>query len=106
MEFSIVFYQYSWIKCKIRCLHENRDNNFLFKICDIETISKGEKRKKSEILREILYMGIMEKKSEIALKKVQENKATASKAAKIAGIPLTSFLDVIQRKNINFHYSL
>ena len=48
----------------------------------------------------------MEKKSEIALKKFQENKATASKAAKIAGIPLTSFLDVIQRKNINFHYSL
>ncbi len=46
----------------------------------------------------------MGKKLEIALKKFQNNKATASKAAKIAGMPLTSFMDVLYKKGIEFHY--
>ncbi len=73
-------------------------------LLEIEIISQEEKRKKSDILREIMYRGIMEKKLEIALKKFQNNEATASKAAKIAGIPLTSFMDVLYKKGINLHY--
>ncbi|MBS3075267.1 UPF0175 family protein [Candidatus Pacearchaeota archaeon] len=73
---------------------------------EIEIISNEEKRKKSDVLREIMYKGIMEKKLEIALKKFQNNEATASKAAEIAGVPLTIFLDILYKKNINFHYSL
>jgi curved DNA-binding protein CbpA len=68
--------------------------------------SEEEKRKKSDILREIMYKGIIEKKLEIALKKFQNNEATASKASEIAGIPLTSFLDILNQKSINFHYTL
>ncbi len=75
-------------------------------IREIEIISKEEKRKKSEIIREIMYKGIMEKKLEIALKKFQNKEATASKAAQIAGLPLTLFLDILQKKGFNFHYNL
>ncbi len=46
-----------------------------------------------------------EKKLEIAIKKFQNNEITASKASKIAGIPLTQFLDVLHKENIKFHYT-
>jgi len=73
---------------------------------EIELLSKEERRKKSEILRDVLYLGIMQKKLEIALKKFQNNELTVSKASELSGIPLTAFLDILQKKGINFHYSL
>ncbi len=73
---------------------------------EIEFLSEEERRKRSEILREVLYQGIMKMKLELALRKFQNNEATASKAAEIAGIPLTLFLDILQKKGINFHYTL
>ena len=75
-------------------------------LIEIEDISKLEGRKKSEILRDVIDKGIKDKKLELALKKFQNNEATASKASKIAGIPLTSFLDILQKRNINFHYTI
>ncbi|MBI2672147.1 UPF0175 family protein [Candidatus Woesearchaeota archaeon] len=73
---------------------------------EIENISSYEKTSKSNVLREVLEKGIKEKKLGIAIEKFQNNEATASKASKIAGIPLTLFLDVLQRKGVNFHYDL
>lgn len=73
---------------------------------EIEILSEEEKRKKSDILREILYRGIMEKRLELALRKYQNNEATASKAAKIAGITLTKFLEKLGAKGIEFHYTI
>ncbi len=61
---------------------------------------------KSAVIREIIYRGIKQKMLEIALDKFQKNEATASKAAEIAGIPLTLFLDILYQKNINFHYNI
>ena len=46
------------------------------------------------------------KKLELALKKFKRNQATASKAARIADIPLTQFLDILVQKRINFHYGV
>ena len=46
------------------------------------------------------------KKLEIALKKFKNNEATASKAARIAGIRLSQFLDILMQKKIDFHYGL
>ena len=46
------------------------------------------------------------KKLEIALKKFKDNEATASKAARIAGIPLSQFLDILVQKKIDFHYGI
>ena len=73
---------------------------------EIEFISEEEKRKKSDILREVLNKGIMEKRLEIALKKFQKNEATAWKAASIAGVPLTKFLDILGERKIEFHYGV
>ncbi|MBS3168525.1 UPF0175 family protein [Candidatus Woesearchaeota archaeon] len=46
------------------------------------------------------------KKIDIALKKFTRNEITVSTAAKIAGLPLTTFLDVLSNKKIRFHYGL
>jgi len=71
----------------------------------IDFISKFHHHKKSEILREIVDLGIKSKRLELALEKFQKNEATAWKAARIADMPLTSFLDVIRERKIVFHYS-
>ncbi len=63
------------------------------------------KRKRSDVLREILELGVKQMMLEIALKKFQKNEATAWKAARLAGIPLTQFLEVLSERKINFHYT-
>ena len=73
---------------------------------EIENISRIGKNTKSSVLREILDRGIKEKKLEIALEKFRNNEATAWKAAKIANIPLTKFLDILVQKGIDFHYGV
>lgn len=73
---------------------------------EIEFLSIEEKRKKSDILRDVLYKGIMEKRLELALKKFQDNEATAWRAASIAGIPLTKFMEILASRKIEFHYGI
>ncbi len=73
---------------------------------EIEFLSEEERRKRSDILREILYQGILKMKLELALKKFQNEEATAWKAATIAGIPLTQFLDILSERKIEFHYGI
>ena len=73
---------------------------------EIKAISKIEKKSKSNVLREVLDKGIREKKLDIALEKFRNNEATAWKAAKIANIPLTQFLDILVQKGIDFHYGV
>jgi len=72
----------------------------------VEFLSEEERRKRSDILREVLYKGIMRMKLELALKKFQNNEATAWRAARLAGIPLTQFLDLLAKKGIEFHYGV
>lgn len=71
---------------------------------EINELSKLERKSKSNILREVLEKGIMEKKLEIALEKFRNKEATAWKAARIADVPLTQFLDILVHKGIDFHY--
>ena len=71
---------------------------------DINALSKLERKSKSNVLREVLEKGIMEKKLDIALEKFRSKEATAWKAARIADIPLTQFLDILVHKGIDFHY--
>ena len=73
---------------------------------EIEEISKIDKNTKSNVLREILDKGVKEKKLEIALEKFRNNEATVWKAAKIANIPLTKFMDILVQKGIDFHYGV
>ena len=71
----------------------------------LNKLSKEEKRTRSEVLREVLEKGIREKKLELALKKYQNEEATAAKAAEIAGLPLTRFLGILFEKRIEFNYT-
>ncbi len=73
---------------------------------EVENILKYENATKSSILREILKLGIKKKMLEIALDKFQKNEATAWKAATIANIPLTEFLELLKERGIEFHYGL
>lgn len=73
---------------------------------DINEISKLEKKTKSDVLREVLDKGIKEKKLEIALEKFRNNGASIGKAAGIAEMPLSQFMDVLVEKKIDFHYGI
>lgn len=75
-------------------------------LSEIGKLSKEQKRTRSDILREVLEKGIREKKLELALERYRNNEATASKAAGIAGLPLSRFLDILFEKKIEFHYTL
>jgi len=73
---------------------------------EINNISKLEKKTKSNVLREVLEKGIKEKKLEIALEKFRNKEASVGKAARIAQMPLSQFMDVLVEKNIDFHYGI
>ena len=72
----------------------------------INEISKLEKKTKSSVLREVLEKGIKEKKLELALEKFRKNEASVGKAARIAQIPLSQFMDVLVERKIDFHYGV
>lgn len=73
---------------------------------EISKISQDRKISKSAILREILKLGIKQKMLEIALEKFQKNEASAAKAATIAGMSLSEFLEVLHKRGINYHYDI
>lgn len=73
---------------------------------EINEISKLEKKTKSNVLREVLDNGIKAKKMDIALEKFRNKEITAWKAARMANIPLTQFMDLLVQKGIDFHYGL
>ena len=45
------------------------------------------------------------KKLSLALEKFRKNELTAFKASKLAGIPLTKFLDILKNEGLDFHYA-
>lgn len=71
---------------------------------EIDKLSKMEKKSKSSVLREIVDKGIKEKKLAVAIERFRKNEATAWKAARLAGIPLSKFMDILVRNGIDFHY--
>ena len=73
---------------------------------EIDEISKIEKKTKSNVLREVLEKGIKEKKLEMALEKFRNNEASIGKAARMAQMPLSQFMDVLVEKKIDFHYGI
>lgn len=72
----------------------------------IAELSKLEKKTKSNVLREVLEQGIKGKKLEIALAKFRNGEATAWKAARMADVPLSQFLEVLVQNGLDFHYGL
>lgn len=75
-------------------------------IKEIDKLSKLEKKTKSSLLREVLELGLRDKKLELALDKFRKKEASLGKAAKIAEVPLSQFMDILVEKNIDFHYGI
>ena len=73
---------------------------------EIDKLSKLENKTKSSLLREILELGLKDKKLELALEKFRNKEASIGKAARIAEMPLSQFMDVLVQKNIEFHYGI
>ena len=73
---------------------------------EIDTISQLERKSKSGTLRDILNIGIKQKKLEIAITKFVNKEITIAKAAEIAALPLTVLMDILSEKKISFHYSI
>lgn len=57
----------------------------------IERLTKEEKEEKSRILREIIALGRLM----LAIEEYKKGNASLSKAAKIAGISLSKFMDIL-----------
>ncbi|HLC36046.1 MAG TPA: UPF0175 family protein [archaeon] len=72
----------------------------------LNQLNKYDKGQKSSLLREVVELGIKDKRLEIALEKFRKNEATAFKAAEIAGVSLSEFLDALKQNNLTFHYSI
>ena len=73
---------------------------------EIDKLSKIEKKTKSSLLREILELGLRDKKLELALEKFRNREVSIGKAARIAEIPLSQFMNILVEKNIDFHYGV
>lgn len=72
----------------------------------LEELSKEEVKDKSEIVRELLAIGIKEKKLQRAIKLYIEGKATMWKAARIAGLSLWQMMEVMRERKIEVQYGL
>jgi predicted HTH domain antitoxin len=73
---------------------------------EIRKLSELKQRKNADILREVLHTGVESMKLDLALEKFRKNEATATKAAELAGIPLTRFLDVLAERKLELHYTI
>ncbi len=72
---------------------------------ELEKLSAQEQLTRAIVIRQVLRIGIQQKRLEYALQKFQKHEATAWKAARMAGVPLTQFLDILNERRIEFPYT-
>jgi len=73
---------------------------------EITALAKEEHLKKSDVLREVVMRGIKAKQLELAIEKFRKHEVTAWKAARLAGLSLTEFLDLLSREGLEFYYTI
>ena len=61
---------------------------------------------RSTVLRDILDRGIRDKKLDLAIEKYRKREVTLWKAAKMAGLPLTKFLEILSDEGLEYHYNI
>jgi len=72
----------------------------------IDEIAKREGKERSEVIRELLRIGLRDKLIEDALKAYREGKVSMWKAAKIAGLSLWEFVEILKEKGVEIQYGL
>ena len=72
----------------------------------INEIAKREGKERSEVIRELLKIGLRDKLIEDALKAYKEGKISMWKAAKTAGLSLWEFIEILKEKGVEIQYGL
>ena len=71
---------------------------------EIEKLAIIEDTDKSKVMRELLILGVKEKKLEQALKLYSQGKISLWKAARISDISLWKIMEIIKEKKIQIQY--
>ena len=71
---------------------------------EIEKIAVLEDSDKSKLIRELIVLGIRERKLEEGLRVYQEGRVSLWKAARLAGISLWKMIDIIRERKIVLQY--
>ena len=72
----------------------------------IDEIAKREGKDRSEVVRELLRIGLRNKLIEDALRMYREGKVSMWKAARIAGLSLWEFIEILKEKEVEIQYGL
>ena len=72
----------------------------------IDEIAKREGKDRSEVIRELLRIGLRDKLIEEALRAYKEGKVSMWKAAEMAGVSLWEFVEILREKGIEIQYGL
>ena len=60
---------------------------------------------RSTVLRDVLERGIRDKKLDLAIEKYRKREITLWKAARMADLPLTKFIEMLADEGLEFHYT-
>lgn len=60
---------------------------------------------RSTVLRDVLERGIKDKKLDLAIEKYRKREVTLWKAARMADIPLTKFMEMLADEGLEYHYT-
>ncbi len=71
---------------------------------DIEKIASREDTDKSKLIRELLIIGIKERKIKEALKLYTEGKVSLWKAASLADVSLWKMIEILEERKITLQY--
>lgn len=71
---------------------------------EIEAIASLEDSDKSKLMRELIVLGLKEKKIKESVKLYSEGKITLWKAASLSGVSLWKMLEIIKEKKISLQY--
>lgn len=71
---------------------------------DLGALSETTHQSRSDVLREVLQLGLGAKRLKLALDQFQDRKVSVGRAAELAGIPLVEFLEHVKRVGLQFAY--
>ena len=71
---------------------------------EIERLASLEDTDKSKLIRELIFLGIQEKRIREALKLYEEGKITLWKAARLCDISLWKMMEIMKQRKITLQY--
>jgi len=69
---------------------------------EIQEIAMQERRARAAVVRDLLEIGIAERRKQNALRLLREGKATFAKAAEVARLSLWDFADLVKQEGIEW----